>query len=264
MLHGGGPPRLGVDPLCFRFALGLALTGALTAADAGIGRGLDEADREPERGFGANPRRRSAGPRPVMSTGAARKRAGEDEDEDGVGEAHGPGLRNPRARARGWKARTFRRFEQGAGPAELLTDAANSCTVGAGEMMAIPRKTKLYLILAPIAALLLFFGWEGLRVWWYRAYSVGTRTGVVRKISVRGPPYCKYLAGEMAVQAANTTMQAEVWEFSVDDDGENAPVVIALHDAEKKGERITLKYRQDLHSLFRCTPSEYFVTAVEK
>ena len=42
------------------------------------------------------------------------------------------------------------------------------------------------------------------------------------------------------------------------------PVVVALKDAEKNGTRVTLDYRQDLHSMYRCTPSEYFVTKVEK
>ena len=37
-----------------------------------------------------------------------------------------------------------------------------------------------------------------------------------------------------------------------------------LHEAEKSGARVTLDYRQDLHSLFRCTPSEYFVMRLEK
>ena len=54
-----------------------------------------------------------------------------------------------------------------------------------------------------------------------------------------------------------------MWEFSVDDDTAKNPVVKQLHDAEKSGERVTLDYRQDLHALFRCSPSEYFVTRVE-
>jgi hypothetical protein len=66
----------------------------------------------------------------------------------------------------------------------------------------------------------------------------------------------------MVVQ--NNGLQTEVWEFSVDDDSDTNPVVVALHDAEKKGERVTLHYRQDLNAMFRCTPSEYFVTKVEK
>jgi hypothetical protein len=129
--------------------------------------------------------------------------------------------------------------------------------------MAIPRKAKILLFLAPLAALLLFVGYEGLRVWWYRAYSKGSRTGIVRKVSVKGPPYCKYLSGEMAVQGSSA-LQPEIFEFSVDDDSDKNPIVVALHAAEKHGERVTVDYRQDLHALFRCTPSEYFVVKVEK
>jgi hypothetical protein len=86
---------------------------------------------------------------------------------------------------------------------------------------------------------------------------------VIRKVSVKGPPYCKYLSGEMSLQSAGLATP-EIWEFSVDDDADTNPVVVALHAAEKNGERVTLDYRQDRYSLFRCTPSEYFITKVEK
>lgn len=129
-------------------------------------------------------------------------------------------------------------------------------------MAKLPKKAKLFLVLLPILGVLLFAGFKGIEYWWYRGYSKGTRTGVVRKISVKGPPYCKYLSGEMLVQG--TAMAPEVWEFSVDDDSDANPVVVALHEAEKKGEKVTLTYRQDLHAMYRCTPSEYFVTKVEK
>lgn len=127
--------------------------------------------------------------------------------------------------------------------------------------MALGKKS--IMILVPIALLLLFVGYEGARVWWYRGYSVGARTGVVRKLSVRGPPYCKYLAGELVLQGTQPGQPAEIWEFSVDDDSDKNPLVKQLHEAEKSGERITLDYRQDLHALFRCSPSEYFVTRAE-
>ena len=130
--------------------------------------------------------------------------------------------------------------------------------------MALTRKTKLLVVLAALGALLAFAGYEGVRVWWNRGYSTGSRTGFVRKISVKGPPYCKYMSGEMILQGAQAGAPQEVWEFSIDDDDEKNPTMIALHDAERSGARITLDYRQDRGSLFRCTPSEYFVTKVEK
>jgi hypothetical protein len=125
-------------------------------------------------------------------------------------------------------------------------------------------KRKLLIALVPLAILTLFFAYEGARVWWYRGYAKGSRTGVIRKISVKGPPYCKYLSGELVLAGAVAGQPAETWEFSVDDDSDTSPLVVKLHESEKNGTHVTLDYRQDLHSLFRCTPSEYFVTGVEK
>ena len=123
---------------------------------------------------------------------------------------------------------------------------------------------KKFLILVPLALIFLFVSFEGLRVWWYRGYAKGSRTGVVRKVSVKGPPYCKYLAGELVLQGTMPGQPVETWEFSVDDDSDKNPIVEAVKEAERTGSRVTLGYRQDLHSLFRCTPSEYFLTGVEK
>lgn len=129
--------------------------------------------------------------------------------------------------------------------------------------MAIDKK-KLF-ILVPVALVLLFALVEGGRVWWFRGYSKGSRTGIVRKVSIKGPPYCKYFSGELALQGAGPAQGPEIWEFSIDgDDDVKNPVATSLKEAEKSGERVTLNYRQDLHSLFRCTPSEYFVNGVEK
>lgn len=128
--------------------------------------------------------------------------------------------------------------------------------------MTLPPKK--FLLAIPLALIFLFSAFEGLRVWWFRAYSKGSRTGVVRKVSVKGPPYCKYLSGELVLQGTQPNQAVESWEFSVDDDDDKNPVVTGLKEAERTGNRVTLTYRQDLHSLFRCTPSEYFVTGVEK
>ncbi len=128
--------------------------------------------------------------------------------------------------------------------------------------MPLSGKLKLQIGLVIFLALAAFAGVEATRVWWYRGYARGTRTGVVRKISEKGPPYCKYLSGEMALQGTLPGQPVEIWEFSIDDVDD--AIVKQLHEAEKRGERITIAYRQDLHSLFRCTPSEYFVTGIEK
>lgn len=124
---------------------------------------------------------------------------------------------------------------------------------------------KKWLVLGPVAFVLLFVLVQLVRVWWYRGYSVGSRTGVVRKMSVKGPPYCKYISGEMVLQGGAPGQPQELWEFSVDgEDDDKNPLMVNLKAAEKTGEKVTLKYRQDLHSLFRCTPSEYFVTGLDK
>jgi hypothetical protein len=118
--------------------------------------------------------------------------------------------------------------------------------------------------LGVLALLALVSAWQGLRYWWNYGYSRGTRTGVIRKISVKGPPYCKYLSGELVLQTAQVGQAADVWEFSVDDRHDGNPIVQALHDAEKSATKVTLDYRQDKNMWWRCTPSEYFITKVEK
>lgn len=129
--------------------------------------------------------------------------------------------------------------------------------------MPLTRKAKVLLTLVPLGLFALWMGWRGLQFVWYRGYSRGTRTGVVRKLSIKGPPYCKYMLGEMVLQGSLPGMPYETWEFSVDDERADGPILKALHEAEKKGDRVTLQYRQDRKSLFRCTPSEYFVIGVE-
>ena len=123
---------------------------------------------------------------------------------------------------------------------------------------------KLKIALGIDLALGLVAGWQALSYWYRHGYSTGSRTGILRKMSVKGPPYCKYISGEMALQGTLPGQPVEIWEFSIDDESESNPVLKDMHEAEKSGARITLKYRQDLHSLFRCTPSEFFITGIDK
>src|SRR5262245_58959372 len=106
------------------------------------------------------------------------------------------------------------------------------------------RKAKMVLILIPIGLLLLGGAIQGIQYWWRHGYSLGERTGVLRKMSVKGSPVCKYLAGEL-VLVGNTPGVGETWEFTVDDKDEKSATVMALHEAERGGARVTLKYRQD-------------------
>src|SRR5947207_3235738 len=119
---------------------------------------------------------------------------------------------------------------------------------------------KVKLILVAVAFVGLLAGWQGIRYWWYHGYSMGERTGVIRKISVKGNPVCKYLEGELALSGGVPGQQVETFTFSIDDHSDANPVVKQLHDAERDGTRVTLHYRQDLKSWYRCTPHEYFIT----
>lgn len=126
--------------------------------------------------------------------------------------------------------------------------------------MALGPKVKVTLLLTVLVGLVA--GWQGIRYWWYHGYSIGERTGIVRKISVKGTPLCKYLDGEMVLSGV-AGQPSEVWNFSVDDHADTNPIVQQLKHAERDGARVTLHYRQDLKSWYRCTPHEYFVTQVE-
>jgi hypothetical protein len=105
--------------------------------------------------------------------------------------------------------------------------------------------------------------WQGFRMWWYHGYSVGERTGVLRKVTFKGTPLCKYIEGELVLAGAGgITATPEVWTFSTDKSHESDDVVKKLHESARTAKPVTLKYRQDLKSWWRCTPHEYFVTEV--
>ena len=118
--------------------------------------------------------------------------------------------------------------------------------------------------LAVFAILGVLAAWQGFRYWWYHGYSMGERTGVVRKLAVKGTPLCKYAEGELALTGSQQGQNVELWTFSVDHHADSDPIMKQIREAERNGTRVTLKYRQDLKSWWRCTPEEYFVTAVEK
>jgi hypothetical protein len=118
--------------------------------------------------------------------------------------------------------------------------------------------------IAIVAIVGLMAAWQGIRFWWYHGYSSGERTGVVRKLSVKGSPICKYAEGELALAGSAPGQNVEVWTFSTDNHSDPNPIMKQLREAERTGTRVTLHYRQDLKSWWRCTPHEYFVTSVEK
>lgn len=128
--------------------------------------------------------------------------------------------------------------------------------------MKIGPRVKIGLGVFAVVALLA--GWQGLRFWWYHGYSTGERTGVVRKLSVKGTPMCKYAEGELALTGSLPGQNVEIFTFSTDNRSDANPIMKQLRDAERSGARVTLHYRQDLKSWWRCTPNEYFITSVEK
>jgi hypothetical protein len=130
--------------------------------------------------------------------------------------------------------------------------------------MKLSRTAKIRIVLGTIVVVLGVGGWAALSISWRRGYAHGSATGVVRKVSVHGPPYCKFLTGELVYQGSSVGAKPELFDFSVDDDAESNPVVHDLKEAERAGSRVTLDYRQDRKLWWRCNPSENFITAVEK
>lgn len=123
---------------------------------------------------------------------------------------------------------------------------------------------KLKIVLIPLGILCLFGIWQGITYLWRHGYSTGARSGVIRKISVRGSPVCKYLSGELVLQGPIAGIGGEVWEFTVDERQESNPLVKQLQEAERSGARTTLRYRQDLPMWWTCNPLQHKVVAVEK
>ena len=130
--------------------------------------------------------------------------------------------------------------------------------------MPLSRTAKIRIILAIVVVVLAVAGWAALTISWRIGYAHGIVTGVVRKVSVHGPPYCKILTGELIYQGSSAGQTQEVFDFSVDNDADTNPIVNDLKEAERTGKRVTLDYRQDRRLWWRCNRSEYFVTAVEK
>lgn len=118
--------------------------------------------------------------------------------------------------------------------------------------------------MAIFAVLGLLAAWQGFRYWWYHGYSIGEKTGVVRKLAVKGSPICRYAEGELALTGGVAGQTVETFTFSVDDESDANPIMKQLREAERGATRVTLHYRQDLNSWWRCTPDQYFITQVEK
>lgn len=124
--------------------------------------------------------------------------------------------------------------------------------------------SKIKMLLIPVALVAIIAAWQGVTYLWRHGYSAGERSGIVRKVSVKGPPYCKYLSGELVLQGTQPGAANEVWEFTVDDRQEGNPVIQQLSEAERSGARTTFKYRQDLPMWWTCNPVQYKILSVVK
>src|SRR5262249_38613711 len=92
--------------------------------------------------------------------------------------------------------------------------------------MKIPRKVKIGLVILGVLGLVAL--WQFASYEFKSGYSKGSRTGIVRKVSTKGPPYCKYLEGELALQGGVPGVAQEIFRFTVDDHSDNNPIVQAL------------------------------------
>src|SRR6185436_2594524 len=116
--------------------------------------------------------------------------------------------------------------------------------------MTIPRKVKIGLVILGVFGLIALWQWASYA--FKKGYSKGSRTGIIRKVSIKGPPYCKYLEGEMALQGGVVGVAQEIFLFTVDDHSDSNPIVQSLKKAERDGARVTLEYRQDKEMWWRC------------
>lgn len=132
--------------------------------------------------------------------------------------------------------------------------------------MQITRRGKLkaFGVVFLLIALVVGFQIVRFRLFYY-GYSKADVKGFVRKIQYKGPPYCKYNEIEVVAQRGGDLAQGgEIWKYSVDSRDENAPIIQELRAAQDSGKMATIHYRQDLHAWWRCAPTEYFVTGVDR
>ena len=128
-----------------------------------------------------------------------------------------------------------------------------------------PSSTKWKVILAGLGVVVLLLGWQLIRAWWYHGVSTGTRSGIVRKVSKKGSPLCRYWVGELVI--TNTTVIGavpEVWEFNIDAQSDADPLISEMQKYEATGQRTTLRYRQDKGKWWACSNIEYYVTGLIK
>ena len=118
------------------------------------------------------------------------------------------------------------------------------------------------LIAVPLFALMGFAGWEAFRYWWDHGFSRGTYDGVVRKVSIKGPPYCKYASIELVVPGGTLAVPKLV-EFTLDDSHDGTPLLGKFEEAERTQKNVTVRYRQDHLQWWQCVPVEYHALEIQ-
>src|SRR5436305_15226712 len=93
-------------------------------------------------------------------------------------------------------------------------------------------KGKRSLITVPVRLVAGLLGWLTIDWRWNYGRSLGSRTGVVQKVSVKGSPFCKYVSGEMIPQGLQFAANPTVWEFTLDDNRADDPLFQRLKAAE--------------------------------
>jgi hypothetical protein len=117
------------------------------------------------------------------------------------------------------------------------------------------KRLKLALVLAPLAAVLLFVAYVSVAL--HVSYSDGERAGYVQKFS-RKCWICKTWEGELAMASMPGTMP-EVFRFTVRDDAVAARVNASV------GQRVALFYEQHRGIPTNCFgETEYFVVNVKR
>ncbi|HEX2569585.1 MAG TPA: hypothetical protein VH877_08505 [Polyangia bacterium] len=136
------------------------------------------------------------------------------------------------------------------------------------------KRKKVWLILSLLMVPLIGGGFQWLRWWWNYGYSRGTRTGVLRKLSIKGSPLCKFVSGELALAGQGPGQTQDIWQFTLDDTNESNPLFVKLRTAERGAKPVTIDYRQDRGNTAKASqmfcpktgedaPPEYYATGVQ-
>lgn len=87
---------------------------------------------------------------------------------------------------------------------------------------------------------------------------------MIRKISVKGPPVCKFLSGEMVLIGTPAGGSPTVFNFTVYDDSPDNVIVKKLHDAEREAKEVTIDYQENRARWWQCADTNYYIVGVEK